>query len=183
MNTKVIYAAAGGIAAVAIAIFFLAGSVNLGSIIQRPGQDQGQTEQVVDPRLEIKSLNASRTDDGSADVKIVFDMYNPNRATMILETIHYSIYVDDFRMTIGDIGTSPEGFLAGQPDVYTIVSNSTVTLRDTQQSVRNDLNAESWDKMVAGDAKYRIEGSYVYRVTGASLQTTAGEREFALTFP
>jgi hypothetical protein len=137
----------------------------------------------MDPQLVIKSIDADQKDEKNADLKIAFDVYNPNKTTMILETIHYSIYVGDFRMTIGDVGTSPEGFLAGQPDVYTIVSGSTVTLRDAQQAARNELNAESWDKMVAGDAEYRIEGSYAYRVTGASLQTTTGEREFALTFP
>jgi hypothetical protein len=178
VNPKILYAAGGGIAAAAVAVFFLMGSINF-----RP-QSQGEVEQVMDPELAIKSIEASPANDGkSADLKIAFDLRNPNKTTLILETIHYSIYVDDFRMTIGDIGTSPEGFLAGQPDVYTIVSGSTVTLRDTQEAERNELNAESWDEMVAGGAEYRIEGSYVYRVTGASLQTTAGERDFVLTFP
>lgn len=179
MNPKILYAAGGGIAAAAIAVFFLMGAINF----RPPSQGEAETEQVLDPQLTVKNITVSKTNDRSADLKIAFDLRNPNKTTMILETIHYSIYVDDFRMTIGDVGTSPEGFLAGQPDVYTIVSGSTVTLRDTQQAARNELNAESWDKMIAGDAEYRIEGSYVYRVTGASLQTTAGERDFALTFP
>ena len=61
-----------------------------------------------------------------------------------------------------------------------------VTLKDTQAVQRNNINAESWNKIVAGvaDAKvsYVINGTYSFRHT-ANLQASGGINEFNLRFP
>lgn len=187
VNTKAIYVAGGGIAAIAIAIFFILGS---GNFRLPGGQDnnqgtaatQNQTTQA-NLGFTIKNITAERTDDRNADVHISFDVLNPNTSTVLLETIHYTIYVDKFTMTSGDIGVSPEGFVAGQADTFPIVSGSNVTLRDTESAERNNLTASSWDSMVEGTAQYRVEGMYSFRLTGANFQTTFQEHEFNMTFP
>jgi hypothetical protein len=181
VNTKAIYAAGGGIAAVAIAIFFILGSGNLGL----PGAQENATSvQPAKLQIELSDIVVQRQDDRNANVQVVFTAYNPNRSTVTLETIHYTVYVDRFRMTSGDIGVSPEGFVAGQPDTFPIVSNSTITLRDTQVAVRNNLTAASWDSMVDGTAQYQVEGAYTFRLTGANFQTRYVENQpFSITFP
>jgi hypothetical protein len=179
VNTKVLYAAAGGIAVAAIAIFFVLGSGN----IRLPGGQQAAPVQVAEVQVALNNIVVSQTDDRSADVQVVFTAHNPNRGTAILETIHYTLHVGGFQMTSGDIGTSPEGFVASQAGTFTIVGNTTITLRDTKEATRNNLTAASWDSMVEGDAQYRVEGHYIYRVTGGNFETTPGEKEFSLTFP
>ena len=87
------------------------------------------------------------------------------------------------KMTSGDIGATPEGFVSGQENIFPIVGNSTVTLKDTKVAVRNNLTASSWDSMVDGTAQYRIEGGYSYRLTGSNFQTSYYEKGFTLTFP
>lgn len=180
MNPKAIYAAGGGIAAVAVAIFFIMGP---GNFRLPGGQENGTPVQIADLQVALKEINVEKTDDRNADVQVVFTAHNPNRSTALLETIHYTLHVGQFQMTSGDIGVSPEGFLAGQPDTFTIVGNSTVTLRNTQVAVRNNLTASSWDSMVDGTAQYQVEGHYAYRLTASNFQTNFYEKDFSLTFP
>jgi hypothetical protein len=182
VNTKVIYVAAGGIAAAAIAIFFIMGMGNfrfLGSSDNTPGM--AQTQQA-DLQLGLKDIIVEKRDNRNASVQAVFEVHNPNRSTAILETIHYLLYVGQFQMTTGDIGVSPEGFVSGQENTFPIVGNTTVTLKDTQVATRNNLTASSWDSMVDGTAQYRVEGSYSYRLTGSNFQTSYYEKGFTLTF-
>ncbi|HEX2169360.1 MAG TPA: hypothetical protein VHF65_03600 [Nitrososphaera sp.] len=183
MNTKVIYGAIGGIAVVAIAVFFIMGMGNfrpLGNNEAPPGTSQTQ---ISDLQLRLRDIVVETTDEENANVQVVFDVHNPNRSTAILETIHYTVDVGQYQMTTGDVGISPEGFVSGQEDIFPIVGNSTVTLKDTKVAVRNNLTASSWDSMVDGTGQYRIEGSYSYRLTGSNFQTSYFEKEFALTFP
>lgn len=177
---KMVYAAAGGIAAAAVAIFFLMGQ----GPIALPGSQQGAPQpSVVPPVVAVKDISVSQVDGKNAKVKVTFTVKNPNKTTVILETIHYEIHVDNVRMTIGDIGQSPEGFLASQSDVFTIISERTLTVKDEQTAVRTGVAADAWDRMVEGNASYTVTGTYLYRLTLPNLQTTAGEQDFSLTFP
>ena len=181
MNTKALYAASGGIAAAAIAIFFIMGPGN----IRLPGGQEGnQTSQQLqlEPELSVRNVTVTRMDNGSASVQITFDMYNPNTRPLLLEFLQYTLNVGGFRMTGGDIGGTPEGMVASSADLTQIPSETSVPLRNTQVAIRNGLNADSWESMVEGKAKYEVIGFYAYRTT-AMLETTAGEKEFTLTFP
>jgi hypothetical protein len=183
VNTKVIYVAIGGIAVVAIAVFFIMGMGNfrpLGNNEAPPGTSQTQ---ISDLQLRLRDIVVETTDEENANVQVVFDVHNPNRSTAILETIHYTVDVGQYQMTTGDVGISPEGFVSGQEDIFPIVGNSTVTLKDTKVAVRNNLTASSWDSMVDGTGQYSVEGIYSYRLTGSNFQTNYFEKEFALTFP
>ena len=183
VNTKVIYAVAGGIVtAAAIAVFFTTGMANL----RFPGSSDtagtAQT-QLADLQLQLKDIVVNKTNDKNANVEVVFDVYNPNKSTAILETIHYTLYVSQYQMTTGDIGTSPEGFVSGQEGTFPIVGNSTVTLKDSQIATRNNLTASSWDSMVVGTAHYQLQGSYSYRLIASNFQTSYYEKGLTLTFP
>lgn len=179
MHTKILYAA-GGIAVAAIAIFFILGSGN----IRLPDGKQNSTPAPVgELEVTLQDIVVQKVDDKNANVQVVFTAYNPNRGTAILETIHYTLHVGQFQMTSGDIGVSPEGFVGSQAGTFTVVSNSTVTLKDTRVAVRNNLTASSWDSMVKGDVQYKVDGTYIYRVTGGNFETTPGEKDFSMTFP
>lgn len=180
MNTKALYAASGGIAAAAIAIFFILGS---GNIRLPGGQENAAPVPVAELQVVLKDIIVQKTDDRNANVQVIFTAYNPNRSTALLETIHYTLHVGQFQMTSGDIGTSPEGFVASQAGTFPIIANSTITLKDIKVAVRNNLTASSWDSMVGEMAEYRVEGTYAYRVTGGNFETTPGLKDFSMTFP
>ncbi len=182
MNTKVIYAAAGGIAAAAIAIFFIMGIGNFRPLGTSEAPGTSQTP-IADLQLVLRDIVVEKTDEENATVQVVFDIHNPNRSTAILETIHYTLDVGQYQMTTGDIGVTPEGFVSGQEDIFPIVGTSSVTLKDTKVAVRNNLTASSWDSMVDGTGQYNVEGIYSYRLTGSNFQTSYYEKGFTLTFP
>ena len=182
MNTKVIYAAAGGIAAAAIAIFFIMGIGNFRPLGTSEAPGTSQTS-IADLQLGLRDIVVEKTDEENATVQVVFDVHNPNRSTAILETIHYTLDVGQYQLTTGDIGITPEGFVSGQEDIFPIVGSSTVTLKDTKVAVRNNLTASSWDSMVDGTGQYNVEGIYSYRLTGSNFQTSYFEKAFTLTFP
>jgi hypothetical protein len=180
VNPKAIYAVGGGIAVAAIALFFVVGS---GNIRFPASQDGNQTSQIQqEPGLSIRNITVTRLDDERANVQIVFDMYNPNQSPLLLEILQYTLTVDEFRMTGGQVGGLPEGMVASSADLTQIPSETSVPLRSTQVATRNNLNADSWDSMVEGTANYEVTGSYAYRTT-ARLETTAGDKDFTLTFP
>jgi hypothetical protein len=180
LNTKAIYAAGGGIAVAAVAVFFLLGP---GLAPRQATESTDSRPQVIPPVLAIKDITTTQVDDENAQVKITFTVENPNNTTVLLENIHYDISVDGKRMIIGDVGESPEGFLASQGSIFTIVSGSTLTVSDTQTAERNSAVAEEWDRMVAGDATFVVDGMYFYRLTAGNLDTSTGEQQFTLTFP
>ena len=189
MNTKAIYAAGGGIAVVAIAIFFFLGSGNLGlpsvSLPSLPGSQQNAGPvQAANLQIALKNISVTKVDDKHANVEAIFTAHNPNTSTVTLETIHYTVYVDKYQMTLGDIGTIPEGFVGDQANTFPIVGNNTITLRDKEVSVRNNLTSGAWDSMVDGTAKYRVEGAYSFRLIGSDFQTSYGDEvPFNMTFP
>jgi hypothetical protein len=180
---KIIYAAAGGIAAAAIAIFFL-----LGPGIKLPGSGEQRPQfTVMTPEISLKNVTAARIEgtDDAARMSVVFAVKNPNPTTLVLETIHYDVSVDNVRVAVGDWGGSGEGFVTGSDQLTVIVSGTTVSLKDTDATVfkRTTQNAQMWDEMVSGDAKFSVTGTYSYRLTAANLETTAQEHEFSVTFP
>jgi hypothetical protein len=181
VNPKALYAAGGGIAAVAIAIFFILGN---GPIIPFPGNQSPGTGAPMNITLSVKNIVVTKIDDERANVQVYFNAYNPNQSMVTLETIEYRLYVGPIRMVGGSIGESPEGMVASQAGSFPIVGNSTITL--SQQlppvAVRNNLTASAWDTMFTDEAKFRVEGSYSIR-TIAHLEQTANIHEFSLTFP
>ena len=182
MNTKIIYALAGGIAVIVIVLFFVMELGNIQPLGNNAAPTTSQT-QIADLQLGLRDVIVEKTNEDDANVQVVFDIHNPNRSTAILETIHYTLNVGQYQMTSGDIGVNPEGFVAGQENVFPIVGNANVTLKDTKVAVRNNLTANSWESMVDGTGQYRVDGSYSYRLTGSNFQTSYFEKGFTLTFP
>lgn len=181
VNSKFVFVVAGGIAAAAIAIFVVLGSGLFN--FSRPQAGGPVQSQLLDLQLSVNAVKAEKTDEKTAAVQVAFDVYNPNRNTAILETIHYTVYIGNLRMTSGDIGASPAGFVDTQGGIFPVIANTTLTLKDSQPALRNNVTAIAWDTMVAGNAQYRIEGSYAYKLADTSFQFSAGEKDFVLSYP
>jgi hypothetical protein len=183
MNTKAIYAAGGGIAAVAVAIFFIMNTGLFNNLnFSGQGFNQGAMMTAEAIKLSLKNVAINQSTDKTAEIHVVFDAYNPNMGTVILEAIRYNVFVDNIRLISGDIGQKPEGFVSSQEGVYPVIGNGTVTLKDVKNLQRNSMNGAIWDKVVNGNASYTINGTYSYRQT-SSFQATAGDTEFRLSFP
>jgi hypothetical protein len=183
MDTKAIYAAGGGIAAVAVAIFLILNTgIFTNTKYSGQGFNQGALMNIEPIKLSVNNVSANQTADNIAKIQVVFDAYNPNMGTVILEAIRYNVFVENMRVISGDIGEKPEGFVASQEGIYPIIGNGTITLKDAQIVERNNMNGIIWNKVVDGSASYVINGTYSYKQT-SSFQATGGDMEFKLTFP
>ena len=206
MNKAVIYSGV-GVAAAAIIIFAFLGNGSFSRVLINQEEKTAKDNNITTPfaaaaaaspavnvrpiDLKIKNVVVNKTnDDKSASVQVSFDVHNPTTNTMILDGIRYNVYVDNALITSGNIGSeAPEDVIRSESG-FPIIGNSVVTLKDTQAVQKNNINAASWDKIVAGagaaaavtKATYSINGTYSYRQT-ANLEASGGVKEFSLIFP
>src|SRR5919109_55975 len=111
MNRKAIYAAGGGIAAVVVAIFLIMGTgIFVNTNLNGQGFNQGALMNIEAIKLSVNNVAVNQSADNIAEIQVVFDAYNPNMGTVILEAIRYNVFVDNIRVISGDIGEKPEGF-------------------------------------------------------------------------
>lgn len=199
MNRAIIYSSI-GVAAAAIIVFAFLGNGSFSRVVI--SQDRIKDNSVTSAAaaaapamnvppidIKIKNVAVSKTNnERTANVQVAFDVHNPNANTMILDGIRYNVYVDKVLMTSGTIGTeAPEDIIRSQQG-FPIIGKTILTLRDTHAVQRNNINAASWDKMVAGPAaanakpNYVINGTYSFRQT-ANLEASGGINQFNLKFP
>ena len=133
--------------------------------------------------LSIKDIMVEPIDNSQSSLQIVFDAYNPNQGTIILESIQYKILADNIEVASGEIGERLEGFLASQGHVFPVISSGNVTLKDTDLLTRNRENSDLWDQLNEnGIDSYQVNGTYSFSQT-STLQASGGDRPFSLMFP
>jgi hypothetical protein len=186
MNKKAIYGSGIGIAVVAIVIILIVMNANSASDSGPTGQqlqiiNENALNDAKAVKISVKNITAQPLDDEDVNVRIEFDVYNPNQGTLILEAVTYNLFTNDTRIISGDIGEKLEGFVASQESVYPIIGNGTITLKDTQSFQRNELAADILDRMLEGKGSYLINGTYSYKQT-SSFQATGADKDFELTF-
>src|SRR5689334_9070283 len=66
--------------------------------------------------IRAKTVASEAIDNRStATIRIAFDVHNPNTNTMILDGIHYNLYINNVPIASGNIGTeAPEDIIRSQ---------------------------------------------------------------------
>ncbi|MGB5090819.1 MAG: hypothetical protein WBN72_07735 [Nitrososphaeraceae archaeon] len=134
------------------------------------------------PELSIKDIRTGIADDGKGNFSIIFNVFNPNKGTVILESISYNVYSNSTKIASGDIGNRPEGFVDSQDSIFPVIGNGTLILKDKKiiqsskdpnlSQIANNINA----------SKYLVNGTYFFKQTG-SFQSTGGEQQFSINYP
>ncbi len=177
MRLKIVYAAGGGIAALAVIIFIVTSiGIHTNLIPSSPNTT------AVPLTLAIKNIAPRQISNKSLGIQISFNATNPNRGTAILEAIEYNIMVDGHHLTSGTIGSRLEGFLASSAGIYPIVGDGSVILKDNQLFQKSNSTANTWNKIVSGTAKYNVTGTISFREI-SDLQTSSTDKDFRLTYP
>jgi hypothetical protein len=132
--------------------------------------------------ISLKNVSITNIDDNNIKVNTIFDVYNPNQGTLILENIHYNVNLENIRIASGDIGQIPEGFVDSSAGIYPIIGNGTVTLKD-EKIIQKDNRIENvWNKITDKTSSFQVNGNFAYRQT-SSFQADAGEIDFDLIYP
>ncbi len=174
INKKIMYSAI-GIIAVAVIIMILSQGSNFKF-------NQEAVTEAKDLEISLKNVSITNINNNNIKINPIFNIYNPNQGTLILENIHYNVNLENTRIASGDIGQRPEGFIDSSAGIYPIIGNGTVTLKD-EKTIQKDNRIENvWDKITAEASSFQVNGSFAYRQT-SSFQAFGGEIDFDLTYP
>jgi LEA14-like dessication related protein len=133
--------------------------------------------------ISIKNVTVEPIDSSHSNLQITFDAHNPNRGTIILESIQYKVIVNNSEIASGEIGERLEGFLESQDNVFPVIGSGNVTLKDTDLLTRNSENSDIWNRLSANQMEsYQVNGTYSFSQT-STLQASGGDRPFTLNFP
>lgn len=133
--------------------------------------------------ISIKNITVEPTDSSHSNLQIAFDAYNPNRGTIILESIQYKVLINNSEVASGEIGERLEGFLESQDNVFPVIGSGNVTLKDTDLLARNSENSDLWNRLNMNQIdSYQVNGTYSFSQT-STLQASGGDRSFTLKFP
>lgn len=134
------------------------------------------------PELSIKDIRTGIVDNSTGNFSIIFNVFNPNKGTIILESISYNVYSNSARIVSGDIGSRPEGFVDSQDSIFPVIGNGTLILKDKKIIPANkdlDLSQIASNINALG---FLVNGSYFFKQTG-SFQSTGGEKVFSIIYP
>ena len=132
--------------------------------------------------LNVKDITVNKTGQNLASVKIIFAVYNPQAYTVLLNGIHYNIFVKNQTVSSGDIGGESLIDIMTEVPEFPIISNDTVTFKNLQTTHTNEIKNDISNAITAGNACYTVNGTYFYR-QAANLTASGGGNEFQLKFP
>lgn len=156
-----------------------------GPAVQSSGSSEIQSEDRNDNPIviSIKNITVEPTDSSHSNLQIAFDAFNPNRGTIILESIQYKVLINNSEVASGEIGERLEGFLESQDNVFPVIGSGNVTLKDTDLLARNSENSDLWNRLSMNQIdSYQVNGTYSFSQT-STLQASGGDRPFTLKFP
>jgi hypothetical protein len=195
LNRKVAYISTGVIVVIILLIFltmYNSGPLNFDKTISNlklpavnvstPIFNQEAFKDAKSLDVDIASVQAQRIDNNSANLELVFNVHNPNKGTVMLESISYNLYSDKGRIVSGDIGERPEGFVGSQANIFPIVGNGSLTIKDKKIVNRDDARQDDWQNIIDNSQQYVLNGTFSYKQT-SSFQSSGGENNFTLNFP
>ena len=136
----------------------------------------------VPPELSIKNITTNIVDDKTGNLSIIFDVYNPNKNTIMFESISYNVYSNTTRIVSGDIGQRPEGFIDSQDSIFPVIGNGTLVLKD--KKIIDTSRGLNLSKIATsnGTSQFLVNGTSSFKQT-SSFQSTGGDQEFSIVYP
>ena len=168
MNPRIIVGAAAGVLIVILVLFTLTGT----SVVSDVGGGffSPSTQQVLPLEIELFDISILEVTEKEATLQIKFKVSNPNFKSVMLQHIKYSVYHNDVRITVGGLGTTPEGFLAS-PN-YFIILNERPTIIGEKFTIINTGNTpELWETLTKNELNWRVSGEAFFNLSSI----TAGQ--------
>ena len=168
VNPRIFVGAAAGALAVILVVFTLTGTSIVSDV--EGGFFAPSTQEVLPLEIELFDFSVLEITEKQATLEIKFKVSNPNFKSVMLQHIKYSVYHNDARITAGEIGTAPEGFLAS-PNYY-IILNERPSLIGEKFTIRNTGNTpELWETLAKNELNWRVSGEAFFNLSSI----TAGQ--------
>ncbi len=168
MNPRIIVGATAGVLGVILVVFTLTGT----SVVSDMGGGffSPSTQEVLPLTMDLFDFSVLEVAEKQATLEIKFKVSNPNFKSVMLQHIKYSVYHNDVRIVIGEIGTAPEGFLAS-PN-YFIILNERPSLIGEKFTIMNTGNTpELWEALTKNELNWRVSGEAFFNLSSI----TAGQ--------
>jgi len=168
VNPRIIVGAAAGVLIAFIVVFTLTGTSVVSDV--EGGFFAPSTQEVLPLAIELFDFSVLEITEKQATLEIKFKVSNPNFKSVMLQHIKYSVYHNDARITAGEIGTAPEGFLAS-PNYY-IILNERPSLIGEKFTITNTGNTpELWEVLAKNELNWRVSGEAFFNLSSI----TAGQ--------
>ncbi len=164
MNPKIFVGAAASVLIAILVVFWLFASDIEGGFFSP------STQEVLPLEIELFDFSVLEVAEKRATLEIKFKVSNPNFKSVMLQHIKYSVYHNDVRIAVGEIGTAPEGFLAS-PN-YFIILNERPSLIGKKITIMNTGNTpELWEALAKNELNWRVSGEAFFNLSSI----TAGQ--------
>ena len=168
MNPRIFVGAAAGALAVILVVFTLTGTSIVSDV--EGGFFAPSTQEVLPLEIELFDFSVLEITEKQATLEIKFKVSNPNFKSVMLQHIKYSVYHDDVRITAGELGSSPEGFLSS-PN-YFIILNERPSIIGEKFTIMNTGNTpELWEVLTKNELNWRVSGEAFFNLSSI----TAGQ--------
>ena len=171
MNPKIFVGAA--IAAIAAGIILVMTS---GPSLLEGGAAPGQAPQalVVQPvAVQVDGIRTVSMGPEGAVLELAVTLTNPNPKSAILSLVKYQIFTGEERVAAGQIGSRAEGMVDAS-NYYTILSGSSITLKDTIRLTNAGGAPQFWEALESGSVLWRVSGEAFFNL---SSMTSGQENE------
>jgi len=168
VNPRIFVGAAAGVLAVILVVFTLTGTSVVSDV--EGGFFSPSTQEVLPLEIELFDFSVLEVTEKQATLEIKFKVAYPNFMSVLLQHIKYSVYHNDARITVGGLGTTPEGFLAS-PN-YFIILNERPTIIGEKFTIINTGNTpELWETLTKNELNWRVSGEAFFNLSSI----TAGQ--------
>ena len=162
MNPRIFVGAAAGVLAVILVVFTLTGTSVVSDV---GGGFFSPTTQEVQPLdIELFDFSIIEITEKQATLEIKFKISNPNFKSVMLQHVKYSIYHDDVRIAVEEIGSSPEGFLAS-PNYFIITNERPVLIGEKFTIMNTGSTPEIWEALVKNELNWRVSGEAFFNLS------------------
>ena len=176
MNPRIIVGATAGILAVILVVFTLTGTSVVSDM--EGGFFSPSTQEVLPLEIELFDFSVLEVTEKQATLEIKFKVANPNFKSVMLQHIKYSVYHNDARISVGGLGTIPEGFLAS-PN-YFIILNERPSIIGEKFTITNTGNTpELWETLTKNELNWRVSGEAFFNLSSI---TTGQENTLKFDF-
>ena len=170
MNPKIVVGGVAGVLIAIIVVFTLTGTSIISDVEGGFFSPSSQGQQVLPLEIELFDFSVLEVTEKQATLEIKFKVSNPNFKSVMLQHIKYSVYHNDDRIAAGEIGSSPEGFLAS-PN-YFIILNERPSLIGEKFTITNTGNTpELWETLNKNELNWRVSGEAFFNLSSI----TAGQ--------
>jgi len=168
VNPRIFVGAAAGVLAVILVVFTLTGTSVVSDV--EGGFFSPSTQEVLPLTMDLFDFSVLEVTEKQATLEIKFKVSNPNFKSVMLQHIKYSVYHNDARIVIGEIGTAPEGFLAS-PNYYIILNERPSLIGEKFTIINTGNTPELWETLAKNELNWRVSGEAFFNLSSI----TAGQ--------